>query len=89
MPRPIRFQFPGAVYHIFNRGNRQKHIFLNDEDRVRFLKLLSATGKRMNWLCHAYCLMGNHYHLLIETPDGILDRGMRYLNSVYAQGSNR
>ena len=58
MPRPIRFQFPGAVYHIFNRGNRQKHIFLNDEDRVHFLKLLSATGKRMNWLCHALLSYG-------------------------------
>lgn len=89
MARPIRLQFPGAIYHIFARGNRQERIFLDDDDRSNFLKLLANVTQRFNWLCHAYCLMGNHYHLLIETPEGILDRGMQYLNSVYAQRFNR
>jgi putative transposase len=87
--RSIRFQFPGAIYHIFSRGNRKEHIFLDEEDRAHFLKLLTLATTRMNWICHAYCLMGNHYHLLIETPDGILDRGMQHMNSVYAQRFNR
>ncbi len=89
MARPIRIEFPGAIYHIYARGNRQEHIFLDDKDRILFLKLLADNAKKLNWLCHAYCLMGNHYHLLLETPDGILSSGMQIINSVYAKRFNR
>jgi len=89
MGRPIRLEYPGAVYHIYARGNRKEHIFLEDEDRILFLKIFSDTAHRLNWICHAYCLMRNHYHLLIETPDGILNPGMQYLNSLYARKFNR
>ncbi len=89
MARPLRLEFPGAIFHVFTRGNRKDDIFLDDEDRIRFLRILSSVVKRLNWICHAYCLMDNHYHLLIEIPDGIMARGMKYLNSVYAQYFNR
>ena len=89
MARPIRIEFPGAVYHIFTRGNRQEDIFLDDKDRVLFLKLLSSTVDRLNWVCHAYCLMSNHDHLLIKTPEGLLSKGMQYLNSNYSRKFNR
>ena len=89
MARPIRIEFPGAIYHIYARGNRQEYIFLDDEDRILFLKLLAANVSRLNWLCHTYCLMGNHYHLLIETPDGILSSGMQSMNSIYAKRFNK
>ena len=88
MARPIRIEFPGAVYHIFSRGNRRETIFLDDKDRILFLKLLSSTVSRLNWVCHAYCLMCNHYHLLVETPEGLLSRGMQYLNSNYSRKFN-
>ena len=89
MARPIRIEFPGAVYHIFSRGNRREDIFLDDNDRYPFLKILSSTVSRLNWVCHAYCLMSNHYHLLIEIPEGLLSRGMQYLNSNYSRKFNR
>lgn len=89
MPRPLRLEFPGAIYHINHRGNHQEYIYLDDDDRKTFLKLLQTTIQRMNWICHAYCLMGNHYHLLIEIPEGILSRGMSWLNGVYTQKFNR
>ena len=89
MPRKPRLEFPGAIYHINHRGNHQEYIYLDDNDRNLFLRLLQTTIHRMNWICHAYCLMGNHYHLLIEIPDGILSRGMAWLNSVYTQKFNR
>ncbi len=89
MPRKPRLEFPGAIFHINHRGNHQEHIFLDDDDGKLFLNLLQATLQRMNWICHAYCLMGNHYHLLMETPEGILSRGMAWLNSVYTQKFNQ
>jgi putative transposase len=64
MARPIRIEFAGALYHVTARGNRQEDIFLGDQDRVSFLKILKNTVDRFNWLIHAYCLMDNHYHLL-------------------------
>jgi REP element-mobilizing transposase RayT len=70
MARPLRIEFPGALYHITARGNARQPIFLDDTDRESFLELVSSVVARFNWLCHAYCLMGNHYHLLIETPEG-------------------
>lgn len=89
MARPLRIEFPGAVYHITSRGNEKKEIFRNDHDREDFLNILQRIVSRYNWLCHAYCLMDNHYHLLIETPDGNLSIGMRQLNGVYTQRFNK
>ncbi len=85
MARPLRIEYPGAVYHVTSRGNEKKAIYRDDHDRDTFLNTLSHVVKRYNWLCHAYCLMDNHYHLLIETPDGNLSVGMRQLNGVYTQ----
>lgn len=89
MARPLRIEFPGAVYHVTSRGNARADIFEDDTDRTLFLTILAAVVDRYNWLCHAYCLMGNHYHLLIETPEGNLSAGMRQLNGVYTQAFNR
>ncbi|NJC87733.1 MAG: transposase [Desulfuromonas sp.] len=89
MARPLRIEFPGAVYHVTSRGNARADIFTDDRDRELFLKVLGQVVRRFNWLCHAYCLMDNHYHLLIETPEGNLSAGMRQLNGVYTQAYNR
>jgi putative transposase len=89
MARPLRIEFPGALYHITSRGDRREHIFEDDADRLRFLDTLAEVVARFHWLCHAYCLMGNHYHLLVETPEANLSKGMRHLNGVYTQASNR
>lgn len=89
MARPLRIEYPGAVYHITNRGNDKKAVFKDDQDRETFLKILAHVNKRYHWICHAYCLMGNHYHLMIETPDGNLSLGMRQLNGVYTQARNK
>jgi REP element-mobilizing transposase RayT len=89
MARPLRLQVPGGLYHVMARGNARQDIFLDDADRRRFLATLRSVVERLNVLCHAYCLMGNHYHLLVETPDGNLSLALRQLNGVYAQGFNR
>ncbi len=89
MARPLRIEFPGAVYHLTSRGNEKRHIFLGDEDRKSFLNLLADVNARYRWVCHAYCLMDNHYHLLVETLEGNLSIGMRQLNGVYTQAFNR
>ena len=89
MTRPLRIEYAGAVYHVTSRGNERKPVFTSDEDRHRFLNTLQHVNKRYNWICHAYCLMDNHYHLLIETPDGNLALGMRQLNGVYTQLFNK
>jgi len=89
MARPLRLEFPGAVYHLTSRGNARQDIFIDDDDRGKFLTLLAGTIQRCNWICHAYCLMGNHYHLLLETPDPNLSWGMRQLNGIYTQAFNR
>jgi REP element-mobilizing transposase RayT len=88
MARPLRIEYPGAVYHVTSRGNARSDIFHSDQDRVGFLSILDSVVKRFNWLCHAYCLMDNHYHILIETQDGNLSSGMRQLNGVYTQKHN-
>jgi len=88
MARPLRIEYDRAVYHITSRGNARKAIYGDDADREIFLETLHKVTKRYNWLCHAYCLMNNHYHLVIETPDGNLSRGMRQLNGVYTQRYN-
>jgi putative transposase len=89
MSRPLRIEYPGAVYHVTSRGNEKKPVFKDDHDRESFLNALQHVNKRYNWICHAYCLMTNHYHLLIETPDGNLSIGMRQLNGVYTQLFNK
>ncbi|MDI6891476.1 MAG: transposase [Actinomycetota bacterium] len=89
MARPLRLEYPGAVYHITSRGNAREDIFLSSEDRRLFLTILSLTVGCFNFLCHAYCLMGNHYHLIIETPEGNLSKGMRHLNGLYTQRFNK
>ncbi len=89
MSRPLRIEYDGALYHITSRGNAREAIFLNDEDRKLFLDILGSVKERSNWLCHAYCLMDNHYHLIVETPEGNLSKGMRQLNGVYTQRFNK
>lgn len=89
MARPLRIEFPGAVYHITARGNARQKIYLDDADREAFLDILAQVVERFHWICHAYCLMDNHYHLLVETPEPTLSRGMRQLNGVYTQRFNR
>jgi REP element-mobilizing transposase RayT len=88
MARPLRIEYPGALYHVTSRGNARAKIFVDTSDHRAFLDVLSFVVKRFNWLCHAYCLMGNHYHLLIETPEANLSRGMRQLNGIYTQNFN-
>jgi len=89
MARPLRVEFPGAVYHVTSRGNARKSIYLSDSDRYDLLEILNRVIERYHWLCHSYCLMGNHYHFLFETPEANLSRGMRQLNGVYTQSFNR
>jgi len=89
MARPLRIEFPGALYHLTSRGDRREAIYEDDEDRQRFLAILGEVAERYNWICHAYCLMTNHYHLVAETVEGNLSQGMRHLNGVYTQASNR
>jgi len=88
MARPIRIEYNGALYHVTSRGNSQQDIYLSDEDRVVFLEVLRKARNRFNGVVHAYCLMTNHYHLLIETPEGNLSQFMRHLNGVYTQRFN-
>jgi len=89
MARPLRIEFPGAVYHVTSRGNARRKIYRDDEDREAFLATLAWVAERFGWRCHAYCLMDNHFHLLLETPQPNLSRGMRQLNGVYTQSFNR
>lgn len=89
MARPLRIEFAGALYHITSRGDGREDIYLHDEDRELWLGVFGEVCKRYNWVCHAYCLMSNHYHLLIETPESNLSVGMRQLNGVYTQRFNR
>jgi putative transposase len=89
MARKPREDVPGVVHHVTARGNRQQLIYLNDEDRELYLMLLGQAVKRYRWCCLAYCLMDNHVHLLIETPDGGLGRGMQLLHGLYAETFNK
>jgi len=89
MARPLRIEYHGALYHVTSRGDGRDDIYLDDEDKERFLEVLADVCERFNWVLHAYCLMTNHYHLLIETPDANLSLGMRQLNGVYTQRFNR
>lgn len=89
MARPLRIEFAGALYHVTGRGNAKADIYADDSDRQQFLSLLQNTVERYDWYCHAYCLMDNHYHLLIETNTPTLSKGMKLLNGSYTQYYNR
>jgi REP element-mobilizing transposase RayT len=89
MARPLRIEFAGALYHITSRGNARGSIYLNDSERHSFLQILGSTCDRHDWLCHAYCLMTNHYHLLIETQSPTLSKGMKSINGSYTQDFNK
>jgi putative transposase len=88
VPRALRVQVPDGVYHVTARGNRRQQIFAEPEDHGRFLTLLESTVRRCHWRCHGYCLMPNHYHLIVETPEPNLSAGMQRLNGAYAQAFN-
>ena len=88
MARPLRIQFPHAVYHVTSRGNERKAIVRDDTDRNRFVQTLADIVEQYHVICHAWVLMDNHYHLLIETPDANLSRAIRHLNGVYSQDFN-
>jgi len=89
MARALRVEFPGAFYHVTSRGNERKPIYGNDTDRLRYLSLVADIVNRFDLLLHAYVLMDNHYHLLIETLEANLARAMRALNGGYAKQFNR
>ena len=88
MARQARIQYSGALYHLTSRGNAQEDIFRTNEDRLEFIDVLRKSRNRYNCAVYAYCLMDNHYHLLVETPDGNLSQFMRQLNGVYTQSFN-
>jgi REP element-mobilizing transposase RayT len=83
MPRQLRLQYPGAMYHVMSRGDRREKIFLDDVDRQDFIKTLAEACQKTGWQVHAYCLMPNHYHLVLETPEPNLVAGMAWLQSSY------
>lgn len=83
MPRKMRVQYPGAIYHLMSRGDHSEDIFLDDVDRQDFLKTLAEACQKTDWQVHAYCLMRNHFHLVAETPNANLVEGMRWLLSAY------
>lgn len=88
MARPLRLELAGGLYHVTSRGDRHEAIYEDDDDRKKWLDLLGKTCKRFNWRCHAYCLMDNHYHIVIETAEANLSKGMRQLNGIYTQHYN-
>lgn len=88
MARPLRLEFPGALYHITSRSDGGEDVFVDEGDRRVFFDIFAAVCRRFNWSVHAYCLMSDHYHLLVETPDSNLSKGMRQLNGVYTQRFN-
>ena len=89
MSRPLRIEYPGAWYHVMNRGRRREDIFLSQHDFQEFIQILQEAAETWNLKIAAYCLMSNHYHLLVHTPDGNLSRCMRHVNGVYTQRFNR
>lgn len=89
MARPLRIELAGGVYHLTSRGDRREPIYADDVDRLLWLELFGEVCDRFSWRCHAWCQMGNHYHLVVETAEANLSRGMRQLNGVYTQAANR
>jgi len=89
MSRKLRIEYPGAIYHIVSRGNRGGRIFQDDQDRQVFLEAMTRVGERTGWQVHAYCLMPDHFHLVVETPRGNLAAGMKWLLGTYTGQFNR
>ena len=89
MPRPLRVQAPEVLYHVTAKGVDDALVFRDDADRRRLLVILSSVLPELAWRCYAYCLMGTHYHLLVETPNADLAAGMQRVNGIYAQTFNR
>jgi putative transposase len=89
MPRPLRIQYAGAVYHVMTRGVRGLPLYTDAHDRAAFLGLLGETCSRYDWLIQAYCLMDNHYHLLVTTLEPTLSRGGQWLNGQYVRRFNK
>ncbi len=88
MSRPLRIQFPDAWYHVMNRGRRAEDIFPDERDYVMFTELLKETSEMWNIRIAAFCLMPNHFHMLVQTPEANISRSMRHLNGVYTQRYN-
>lgn len=88
MPRKPRIEYPGAIYHVMSRGNRQEPIYLDDRDCGTFIDTLGEACTKTGWQVHAFVLMGNHYHLLLETPEANLVAGMKWLQGTYTQRFN-
>lgn len=89
MARPLRLELAGGLYHVTSRGDGREDIYLDDTGREVWLAVFAQVCARFNWVCHAWCQMSNHYHLVIETPEANLAEGMRQLNGVYTQRFNR
>ena len=89
MARPLRVEYPGAYYHVINRGNAGEDIFISDRNKEKFLEYLNKANERYGVTIHAYCLMTNHYHLLIETPLPNLSQAIKWVNVCYAGYFNR
>jgi putative transposase len=89
MARKLRVEYPGAIYHVMNRGDRREPIFQDDLDRCRFLETLAEACAKTDWQVHAYCLMGNHFHLVVETPNANLVAGMKWCLGTYTSRFNR
>jgi REP element-mobilizing transposase RayT len=89
MARPLRVEYPGAFYHVINRGNHREKIFKNSRDHEKFIQYLEKAAERFALIIHTYCLMSNHYHLLVETPEPNLSMTMQWLNVSYATYFNR
>ena len=89
MARKLRIQYPGAIYHVMNRGDRREAIFADDQDRQRLLETLAEACEKTQWQVHAYCLMSNHFHLVVETPQPNLVAGMKWLLGTYTSRYNR
>ncbi|WP_458776789.1 transposase [Desulforhopalus sp. 52FAK] len=89
MTRPLRIEYPGACYHVMNRGRRGENIFTDFDDDKAFIDLLQEASEMFNLRVSAFCLMSNHYHILVQTPAGNLSRAMRHINGVYTQRYNR
>ncbi len=89
MARPLRIEYPGAFYHIINRGNAGESIYIDDSDRHKFLDYLEVSVERFALVIHAYCLMTNHYHLIVETPNANISSAIQWLNVSYVMYYNR
>ena len=89
MARPLRVEYPGAFYHVIARGNNREKLFRNDRDNEKFIEYLEKAVERFSIIIHTYCLMSNHYHLLVETPDANLSKAMQWVNVSYATYFNK